>query len=47
MNPVSGALLIEVEVPTTCSTPVDNRGQREDASDAVCGVHLFRRSSFW
>uniref|UniRef100_A0A7I4AKR3 Ribosome biogenesis protein NSA1 n=1 Tax=Physcomitrium patens TaxID=3218 RepID=A0A7I4AKR3_PHYPA len=45
LNPVNGVRLAEVVVPTSISERVN--GNREDASDAVCGLHLFKKNSIW
>lgn len=49
LNPDSGVRIAEIGVPTSTGPATDgsNGKSREDASDAVCGLHLFKKTSIW
>lgn len=48
LHPVSGVVLANVRVPTLADSAMEgSKRTREDASDSVCGIHLFKKSSFW
>ncbi len=46
IDPASGAHRMELGVPTKADIPNDRSRGQEDASDVVCGLHLFKESSF-
>ncbi|CAK9255974.1 unnamed protein product [Sphagnum jensenii] len=45
IDPASGAHRMELGVPTKVDIPNDRSRGQEDASDVVCGLHLFKESS--
>jgi hypothetical protein len=45
IDPASGAHRMELGVPTKANIPNDRSRGQEDASDVVCGLHLFKESS--
>lgn len=48
LHPVSGIVLANVGVPTLADSAMGgSKSTREDASTSVCGIHLFKKSSFW
>jgi hypothetical protein len=48
LNPASGVRLAQTGVPTTTGSATEgSHGKRGDASDAVCGLHLFKKTSIW
>jgi len=48
LQPVSGAVLANVGVPTLADSAMGgSKRTREDASTSVCGIHLFKKNSFW
>jgi hypothetical protein len=48
LHPVSGVVLANVGVPTLADSAMGgSKRTREDASTSVCGIHLFKKSSFW
>jgi len=48
LHPVSGVVLANVGVPTLADSGMGgSKRTREDASTSLCGIHLFKKSSFW
>lgn len=47
LNQKTGVRITEIGVPTSTTTDGSNGKTREDASDAVCGLHLFKKTSPW
>ncbi|KAG0624808.1 hypothetical protein M758_2G005500 [Ceratodon purpureus] len=48
LNPASGVRLTQIGVPTTTGTATEaSNGKREDATDAICGLHLFKKTGIW